>query len=102
MRSCILALLVACLSLLSASADDFCGPSNAKVIKGQRTYLCLVIADLENWNGSTETGDVAYRRFSFRPIVDDFTKMEVQDCEWEGGKGGGGEEGGLAIPASLT
>jgi hypothetical protein len=63
------------------SADDFCGPSTGKIIQGQRTYVCIVIADLEDWNGSTETGDVMYHRFMFRPIVDDFAKMEVKDCE---------------------
>ncbi|GMI41625.1 hypothetical protein TrCOL_g11903 [Triparma columacea] len=74
--------LIAALLLFAAgeaSGEDFCGPSTAKVIKGQRTYLCLVLADLENWNGSADSGDVHYRRFSFRPVVDDFAKIEVKD-----------------------
>ena len=53
--------LIAALLLFAAgeaSGEDFCGPSTAKVIKGQRTYLCLVLADLENWNGSADSGDV--------------------------------------------
>ena len=69
------------LAVAGVSGDDFCGPASAKVIMGQRTYICLVLADLENWNGSDENGDVHYHRFAFRPIVDDFAKLEVQDCE---------------------
>ncbi|GMI02372.1 hypothetical protein TrLO_g14128 [Triparma laevis f. longispina] len=55
------------------------GCGSGKVIKGEKTYICLIISDIEDWNGSAENGDVVYYRYLFRPTVDDFTKLSLQD-----------------------
>lgn len=53
-------------------------PSNrgAKVTIGERTTVCLVIANGVDWQEERK-----YIRLNFRPIADQYSRFTVPDCE---------------------
>ena len=53
------------------------GESSGKVFTGEKTPVCLVISDQASWEEET-----VYYRFLFTPNVDEFTKLDVQDCKY--------------------
>ncbi len=71
------------------------GCGSGVVTKGKRTTVCLLVSELQSWNGtkggSFETDgtyvpvmkDPFYQRFVFEPKVDEFTKLDIQHGESE-------------------
>ena len=77
-----LLLLSLTLSLTAAASWKGCyeeGETKAKVFKGEKTPICLLISDQSDWKEET-----LYYRFFFTPNVDEFTKLDVADCKYCG------------------
>ena len=76
----LLLLSLSFLSLTTASTWKGCyeeGETTAKVFKGEKTPVCLLISDQSSWKEET-----LYYRFLFTPKVDEFTKLDVDDCKY--------------------